>query len=85
MLSPFFYLQAIWQALAQIWVNKTRSMLTTLGIVIGVWAVTSVIAARLEEGMSFMELGSAPAYRFTGDTDTGWCLAADDTIRIITR
>ncbi|MHC4446822.1 MAG: ABC transporter permease [Planctomycetota bacterium] len=45
MLNPFFYLQAIWQALAQIWVNKTRSMLTTLGIVIGVWAVTSVIAA----------------------------------------
>ena len=45
MLNPLLYLQAIWQALTQIWVNKTRSMLTTLGIVIGVWAVTSVIAA----------------------------------------
>ena len=45
MLNPLFYIQAIWQALTQIWVNKTRSMLTTLGIVIGVWAVTSVIAA----------------------------------------
>ncbi|MHC4108455.1 MAG: hypothetical protein ACYSTY_10265 [Planctomycetota bacterium] len=41
MLNPFFYLQAIWQALAQIWVNKTRSLLTTLGIVIGVLRATS--------------------------------------------
>ena len=44
MLSPFFYIQAIFLALTQIWVNKTRSFLTTLGIVIGVWAVTFVIA-----------------------------------------
>ena len=32
-------------ALAQIWTNKTRSALTTLGIVIGVASVTTVIAA----------------------------------------
>ncbi len=32
-------------ALGQIWANKVRSMLTTIGIVIGVAAVTAVIAA----------------------------------------
>ncbi|MHC4991001.1 MAG: ABC transporter permease [Planctomycetota bacterium] len=45
MLNPFFYLQAIVLALGQIWVNKTRAMLTALGIIIGVASVTSVIAA----------------------------------------
>src|SRR5438034_5019618 len=45
MLSPIFYLQAILLALSQIWVNKTRSFLTALGIIIGVASVTSVIAA----------------------------------------
>ncbi len=39
-----FY-QSIYLALGQIWVNKTRSVLTTLGIVIGVASVTAVIAA----------------------------------------
>jgi putative ABC transport system permease protein len=39
-----FY-QSIYLALGQIWVNKTRSILTTLGIVIGVASVTAVIAA----------------------------------------
>ena len=37
--------QSIYLALGQIWVNKTRSILTTLGIVIGVASVTAVIAA----------------------------------------
>ena len=37
--------QSIRLALGQIWVNKTRSMLTTLGIIIGVASVTAVIAA----------------------------------------
>ena len=45
LLNPFFYIQAILLALGQIWVNKTRSFLTALGIIIGVASVTSVIAA----------------------------------------
>ncbi len=45
MLNPLFYLQAIFLALGQIWVNKTRAFLTALGIIIGVAAITSVIAA----------------------------------------
>src|SRR5687768_5917806 len=45
MLNPIFYIQAILLALSQIWVNKTRSFLTALGIIIGVASVTSVIAA----------------------------------------
>ena len=32
-------------AFSQIWANKTRSLLTTVGIVIGVASVTAVIAA----------------------------------------
>ncbi len=39
-----FY-QSVYLALGQIWVNKTRSVLTTIGIVIGVASVTAVIAA----------------------------------------
>jgi len=38
-----FY-QSVYLALAQIWTNKTRSILTTIGIVIGVASVTGVIA-----------------------------------------
>ena len=37
--------QSVYLALGQIWANKTRSILTTIGIVIGVASVTSVIAA----------------------------------------
>ncbi|MFO0828073.1 MAG: ABC transporter permease [Phycisphaerales bacterium] len=44
MMSPLFYIQAIGLALAQIWANKTRSTLTTLGIIVGVASVTAVIA-----------------------------------------
>jgi putative ABC transport system permease protein len=39
-----FY-QSVYLSLGQIWANKTRSILTTLGIVIGVASVTAVIAA----------------------------------------
>ena len=39
-----FY-QSIYLALGQIWANKTRSILTTIGIIIGVASVTAVIAA----------------------------------------
>ena len=45
MLNPLFYIQAIMLALSQIWANKMRSVLTTLGIIFGVWAVTTVVAA----------------------------------------
>jgi len=43
----FFQLlyQSVYLALGQIWTNKTRSVLTTIGIVIGVASVTAVIAA----------------------------------------
>jgi len=46
-LAAFFRLsyQSIYLSLAQIWANKTRSILTTIGIVIGVASVTAVIAA----------------------------------------
>ncbi len=37
--------QSIRLAIVQIWVNKTRSVLTTLGIIIGVASVIAVIAA----------------------------------------
>lgn len=39
-----FY-QSVYLALGQIWANKTRSILTTIGIIIGVASVTAVIAA----------------------------------------
>ncbi len=45
MLNPLFYIQAIALALRQIWINKARSFLTALGIIIGVASVTTVIAA----------------------------------------
>jgi putative ABC transport system permease protein len=38
-----FY-QSVYLAMDQIWANKTRAILTTIGIVIGVSAVTAVIA-----------------------------------------
>ena len=37
--------QTVFLALGQIWANKIRSMLTTLGIIIGVAAVVAVVAA----------------------------------------
>jgi len=45
--TAFFRLfyQSVYLALGQIWTNKTRSILTAIGIVIGVAAVTAVIAA----------------------------------------
>ena len=44
-LNPFFYIKAIALALSQIWANKTRSLLTALGIIVGVASVSAVIAA----------------------------------------
>jgi putative ABC transport system permease protein len=47
--APLVFLRLLYQsaylALGQIWANKTRSILTTIGIVIGVASVTAVIAA----------------------------------------
>lgn len=47
--APILFIQLFYQsvylALGQIWANKTRSVLTTVGIVIGVASVTAVIAA----------------------------------------
>jgi len=37
--------QSAFLALGQIWANKVRAVLTTIGIVIGVASVTAVIAA----------------------------------------
>ncbi|MEE8459530.1 MAG: ABC transporter permease, partial [Phycisphaerales bacterium] len=59
MLNPFFYLQAVFLALGQIWANKVRSILTTLGIIFGVWAVTTVVAAI--SGVTTMVLGEFEA------------------------
>src|SRR3954470_24605459 len=46
---PFALFNLTWQsaflALGQIWANKVRALLTTIGIVIGVASVTTVIAA----------------------------------------
>src|SRR5688500_2255650 len=41
---PMLVYQSIMLALSQIWANKIRGILTTLGILIGVAAVSAVIA-----------------------------------------
>ncbi len=43
--NPIFLVQTIVLALSQIWANKLRSVLTSLGIIIGIASVTAVIAA----------------------------------------
>ena len=57
--APFVFvrllIQSIFLALSQIWVNKTRSILTTLGIIIGVASVTAVIAATTGMNDKIME------------------------------
>ncbi|HVZ94088.1 MAG TPA: ABC transporter permease [Phycisphaerales bacterium] len=40
-----FIVQTVFFAIGQMWSNKVRSLLTTLGIIIGVWAITTVVAA----------------------------------------
>jgi putative ABC transport system permease protein len=56
LMSPLIFLrllvQSVLLALGQIWVNKTRSLLTTLGIIIGVASVTAVVAGM--NGMNAM-------------------------------
>ncbi len=48
-------IQSAMLALNQIWVNKTRSILTTLGIIIGVASVSAVIAAMSGMNNKIME------------------------------
>jgi putative ABC transport system permease protein len=48
-------LQSAFLALGQIWANKTRSFLTTIGIVIGVASVSAVIACLTGLKAEFME------------------------------
>ncbi len=49
LLAPLMFCRLVYQsvylAVGQIWANKTRSILTTIGIVIGVASVVAVIAA----------------------------------------
>jgi len=45
MLNPLFYYENVVLALRQIWANKLRSVLTALGIIVGVASTTAVIAA----------------------------------------
>jgi putative ABC transport system permease protein len=45
LLTLRLFYQSLYLAVSQIWANKLRSMLTTLGIIIGVASVTAVIAA----------------------------------------
>jgi putative ABC transport system permease protein len=45
MLNPLFYYENVLLALRQIWANKLRSILTALGIIVGVASTTAVIAA----------------------------------------
>lgn len=68
-------IQGVSLAAAQIWANKIRSILTTLGIIIGVAAVTAVIAALtglktfvLDEFQSF---GTNKLYVVPDRPDTG--------------
>jgi putative ABC transport system permease protein len=66
-LGVLFY-QSLFLALTQIWANKLRSILTTIGIVIGVASVTCVIAALsgLKENVlgEFESLGTNKLYIF---------------------
>ncbi|HRU15751.1 MAG TPA: ABC transporter permease [Anaerohalosphaeraceae bacterium] len=65
LLGPILFLrlfaQSILLAIGQIWVNKTRSLLTTLGIIIGVASVTAVVA-----GMSGMNAMIMENFEFFG-------------------
>ncbi|MEM8873265.1 MAG: ABC transporter permease [Planctomycetota bacterium] len=65
--------QSVMLAIAQIWSNKLRSVLTTVGIVIGVAAVTAVIAAltglRQKVLSEFEAIGTNKIFVFPRTTD----------------
>lgn len=74
-LMPVLLYQSFFLALSQIWANKLRAMLTTIGIVIGVGSVTAVIAALT--GMKqnvlseFESFGTNKVYIFPRRPDRG--------------
>src|SRR2546429_9901660 len=57
---PILLYQSFVLALSQIWANKVRAILTTLGILMGVAAVSAVIA--LIDGMKNRVLSEFEAY-----------------------
>jgi hypothetical protein len=74
LLLVLFY-QSLLLALSQIWSNKMRSVLTTIGIVIGVASVTAVIAALTGMKTSvlkeFENLGTNKVFVFPRRPETG--------------
>ena len=81
-----FLSQSITLALGQIWSNKVRSLLTTMGIIIGVASVTAVIAAltglRANILADFEVIGNNKIAVFTQNPQTGRHRRASwDTIR----
>ena len=72
---PILISQSAWLALGQIWVNKTRAILTTLGIVIGVSSVTAVIAVltglKANVLREFESFGTNKIFVFPWDPDEG--------------
>jgi len=73
MLTPQFWIQSLWLAFSQIWANKTRSVLTALGIIVGVASVTAVIAAltglKTKVLTEFESVGAARLYIFPNRPD----------------
>jgi putative ABC transport system permease protein len=67
--------QSVVLALRQIWSNKLRSLLTTIGIVIGVASVTAVIAAlsglQTRVLSEFESFGTSKLWVFSRRPDTG--------------
>ena len=60
--------QTVAFAFTQIWANKVRAMLTCLGIIIGVWAITTVFSARPVSSISILEIrGMDPPPAFDGE------------------
>lgn len=81
-----FLTQSITLALGQIWSNKVRSLLTTMGIIIGVASVTAVIAAltglRANILADFELIGNNKIAVFSQNPQTGRHRRASwDTIR----
>jgi putative ABC transport system permease protein len=72
---PRLLLRSALLALAQVWANKGRSILTTIGIVIGVAAVTTVIAAlsglRANVLRDFESIGAGKLFIFPHWPDQG--------------
>ncbi len=67
--------QSIFLAFSQIWANKVRSILTTVGIVIGIASVTAVVAAltglKTNILSEFESIGGAESFIFPRMPDRG--------------